>query len=58
MEEVNCFFTPTRDFASSLGGLARQAFSEMFEQLYEPAPFQQFLDEAYGPGWQNGARLS
>jgi GNAT superfamily N-acetyltransferase len=49
-EEPLRFFTPTKDFASSLGRLARQAFSETFQHLYEPAPFQQFLDEAYGPG--------
>jgi GNAT superfamily N-acetyltransferase len=44
------YFAPTKDFASSLGAMARQAFSETFAHLYDPIQFSQFLDEAYGLG--------
>jgi ribosomal protein S18 acetylase RimI-like enzyme len=44
------FFTPTKDFGPALGLMARQAFSDAFAHLYDPVPFMQFLEEAYGPG--------
>lgn len=44
------FFTPSQNFAAILGPMAHQAFSETFAHLYDPAPFQQFLEQAYGPG--------
>jgi GNAT superfamily N-acetyltransferase len=50
MDEIIRYFTPTRDAASSLGVMARQAFSETFAHLYDPGQFAQFLEEAYGPG--------
>jgi len=43
------FFSPTEGFPSALGLMARQAFSDAFAHLYDPAPFMQFLNEAYGP---------
>lgn len=43
------FFTPAEGFASALGSMARQAFSDTFAHLYDPTPFTQFLNEAYGP---------
>lgn len=49
MNETIRFFTPTQAFASPLGLMARQAFSDAFAHLYDPAPFLQFLEEAYGP---------
>ena len=49
MNETIQFFTPSKGFASALGLMARQAFSDAFAHLYDPAPFAQFLDEAYGP---------
>jgi ribosomal protein S18 acetylase RimI-like enzyme len=48
MKETIRFFSPT-SFAPALGLMARQAFSEAFAYLYDPVPFKQFLDEAYGP---------
>jgi diamine N-acetyltransferase len=50
MNETIRFFTPTRGFAPALGLMARQAFSDTFAHLYDPAPFMQFLEEAYGAG--------
>ena len=44
------YFTPTKADAVALGAIARQAFSDAFAHLYDPVPFGQFLDEAYGPG--------
>jgi GNAT superfamily N-acetyltransferase len=44
------FFTPPKGFASTLGAMAREAFSDTFAHLYDPDPFMQFLEEAYGPG--------
>lgn len=44
------FFTPPKSFVPTLGAMAREAFSNAFGHLYEPAPFVQFLDGAYGPG--------
>jgi len=43
------FFSPNQGFASALGLMARLAFSDAFAHLYDPAPFLQFLDKAYGP---------
>ena len=43
------FFTPAQGYASTLGTMAWQAFSDAFAHLYEPAPFLQFLEQAYGP---------
>lgn len=43
------FLTPAKGFASALGLMARQVFSDTFAHLYDPAPFMQFLDGAYGP---------
>ncbi|WP_158943214.1 GNAT family N-acetyltransferase [Granulicella sp. S190] len=50
MNEILHYFTPTKDAASALGAMARRAFSDTFAPLYDPVPFEQFLDEAYGPG--------
>jgi GNAT superfamily N-acetyltransferase len=50
MNEIIRYFAPTKDAASSLGAMARQAFSDTFAHLYDPAPLTQFLEEAYGPG--------
>jgi GNAT superfamily N-acetyltransferase len=50
MNETIRYFAPTKDAASSLGAMARQAFSDTFAHLYDPAQFAQFLEEAYGPG--------
>jgi len=44
------FFAPPKSFVPTLGAMAREAFSDAFGHLYEPAPFVQFLDGAYGPG--------
>jgi ribosomal protein S18 acetylase RimI-like enzyme len=44
------FFTPPKSFAPILGAMARAAFSDTFAHLYDPAPFTQFLEEAYGAG--------
>jgi GNAT superfamily N-acetyltransferase len=44
------YFAPVQEDAASLGAMARQAFSETFAHLYDPAPFTRFLDQAYGPG--------
>jgi GNAT superfamily N-acetyltransferase len=49
MKETIRFFSPAKGFAPALGLMARQAFSDAFAHLYEPVPFQQFLEEAYGP---------
>jgi diamine N-acetyltransferase len=49
MNETIQFFNPSRGFASALGLMARQAFSDAFAHLYDPVPFMQFLEEAYGP---------
>ena len=49
MNETIQFFTPSRGFASALGLMARQAFSEAFAHLYDPVQFAQFLEEAFGP---------
>jgi diamine N-acetyltransferase len=50
INETIHLFTPAEGFASTLGLMARQAFSDAFAHLYDPAPFLQFLDQAYGPG--------
>jgi hypothetical protein len=50
MNEIIHYFAPTKAAAASLGAMARQAFSDAFAHLYDPAPFARFLDEAYGPG--------
>jgi hypothetical protein len=44
------FFAPPGSFAPTLGVMARGAFFDTFAQLYDPGPFQQFLEESYGPG--------
>jgi GNAT superfamily N-acetyltransferase len=44
------FFAPPGSFAPTLGVMARAAFFHTFAHLYDPAPFQQFLEESYGPG--------
>jgi hypothetical protein len=49
MKETIRFFSPTKSIAPALGLMARQAFSDAFAHLYDPVPFQQFLDTAYGP---------
>lgn len=49
MNEIIEYFAPTKDIASSLCAMARQSFSETFAHLYDPVPFAQFLDQAYGP---------
>jgi diamine N-acetyltransferase len=49
MNETIHFFSPTSGFAPALGSMARQAFSDTFAHMYDPVPFQQFLEEAYGP---------
>ncbi len=49
MNETIQFFSPTQGYASALGSMARQAFSDAFAHFYDPAPFAQFLEEAYGP---------
>jgi diamine N-acetyltransferase len=49
MNETIHFFSPTKDFFPALGLMARQAFSDTFAHLYDPVPFKQFLEEAYGP---------
>ena len=50
MNETIHFFSPAKGFASALGLMAHQAFSDAFAHLYDAAPFTQFLEEAYGPG--------
>ena len=50
MKDVIHYFAPTKAVAASLGAMARQAFSDTFAHLYDPAPFVRFLEEAYGPG--------
>ena len=49
MNETIRFFSPTKGFAPALGLMAREAFSDAFAHMYEPVPFKQFLEEAYGP---------
>ena len=49
MNETIRFFSPAKDFAPALGLMARQAFSDTFAHMYDPVPFKQFLEEAYGP---------
>jgi GNAT superfamily N-acetyltransferase len=50
MKDIVHYFEPTKAAAASLGAMARQAFSDTFAHLYDPASFARFLDEAYGPG--------
>ena len=50
MQDVIHYFAPTKAAATSLGAMARQAFSDTFAHFYDPAPFARFLEEAYGPG--------
>jgi diamine N-acetyltransferase len=50
MNDVIEYFTPTKDNASALRTMARQAFSEAFAHLYDPIQFSQFLEQAYGVG--------
>lgn len=50
MDEMIQYFAPTNDVAGSLRAMARQAFSDTFAALYDPAPFAKFLDDAYGVG--------
>jgi GNAT superfamily N-acetyltransferase len=50
MKDVVHYFAPTKAVAASLGAMARQAFSDTFAHLYDPASFVRFLEEAYGPG--------
>jgi GNAT superfamily N-acetyltransferase len=50
MNETFHFLTPVKGFAPTLGAMARQAFADAFAHLYDPVPFAQFLQEAYGPG--------
>jgi GNAT superfamily N-acetyltransferase len=49
MNEPIRFFSPTKGFAPALGLMAREAFSDAFAHMYDPVPFKQFLEEAYGP---------
>ena len=49
VDETIHFFSPTKSFAPALGLMARQAFSDAFAHMYDPVPFQQFLEDAYGP---------
>jgi hypothetical protein len=49
VKDIIHYFTPTRAAAASLGAMARQAFCDAFAHLYDPAPFERFLEEAYGP---------
>jgi hypothetical protein len=44
------FFAPPGSFAPTLGVMARAAFFDTLAHLYDPTPFQQFLEESYGPG--------
>ncbi len=48
MNETIQFFAPSRGFASALGLMARQAFSEAFAHLYDPVQFAQFLEKPLG----------
>src|ERR1700733_889887 len=50
MNETIRFFSPAKGFTAALGVMARQAFSDTFTHIYDPVPFKQFLEEAYGPG--------
>jgi len=50
MSDLIHYFAPSKDFALSLGVMARQAFSDTFAHLYDPVPFAQFLEKAYGAG--------
>jgi diamine N-acetyltransferase len=50
MNETIRFFSPAKGLTAALGLMARQAFSDTFAHIYDPVPFRQFLEEAYGPG--------
>ncbi len=50
MSEIVRYCTPAKTIYASLRAMAREAFSDTFSHLYDPAPFARFLDEAYGPG--------
>jgi len=39
MNERIHYFTPSKAMATSLGMIARRAFSDTFAHLYDPAPF-------------------
>ena len=49
MNETIRFFSPAKGFTAALRLMARQAFSDAFAHMYDPVPFKQFLEEAYGP---------
>src|SRR3984885_10438508 len=50
MNETIRFFSPAKGLTAALGLMAREAFSDAFAHFYDPVPFKQFLEEAYGPG--------
>lgn len=50
MSEIIRYFAPYKEIESALCAMARKVFSDTFALLYDPLPFAQFLDDAYGPG--------
>lgn len=44
------YFVPDMCKATALRLMARRCFADTFSHLYDPEPFAQFLDEAYGEG--------
>lgn len=50
MIEAIRYFTPDRADFASLRAMARAAFADAFDYLYDAAPFSHFLEQAYGPG--------
>ena len=50
MDEIIRYAAPSEEDVASLVATAREIFSDTFAHLYDQAPFDSFLDEAYGPG--------
>jgi ribosomal protein S18 acetylase RimI-like enzyme len=50
LDEIIRYATPSEEDVASLVATAREIFSDTFAHLYDQAPFDSFLDEAYGHG--------
>src|SRR5579885_1552096 len=50
MDEPIQYLAPAQVDRLSLRERARKVFSDTFAQFYDPAPFDSFLNEVYGPG--------
>ncbi|RUL79965.1 GNAT family N-acetyltransferase [Dyella choica] len=48
MNEEIRYFSPGSDQSPPLRAMARRCFTDTFSHLYEPEPFERFLNAAYG----------